>query len=281
MSTLEKFIFPIPLLKGVVSDINQKKFLKLYDLLCKEPKHKKCLLCVKSKKTDTNIIYVGQNNIVLEYKYQIYKFVIPYNDSINYDECEYANQFLKYTQFTKCSEGFIIQMPLYEITLLDSMKYEPPYWDSCNIEKCIKDVGLFLMDIHNKRIIHNDIKIENIMFYNRKWIIIDYGLSCKDDEIPLSVMQKYGTRTYRPRYNFFSNGELQWSFKRNEIHWKYIKDWYSYSVTMLMCFGTDRIRNDIKKQLLAILDSVNAIPPNYLVSVKALKELKRLIKNDM
>ena len=69
----------------------------------------------------------------------------------------------------------------------------------------------------------------------------------------------------------FSNGELQWSFKRNEIHWKYIKDWYSYSVTMLMCFGTDRIRNDIKKQLLAILDSVNAIPPNYLVSVKALK----------
>ena len=50
---------------------------------------------------------------------------------------------------------------------------------------------------------------------------------------------------------------------------------------MLMCFGTDRIRNDIKKQLPAILDSVNAIPPNYLVSVKALKELKRLIKNDM
>ena len=73
MGTLEKFIFPRPLLEGVVSDINQLKFLKLYDLLCKDPKQKKGFWCIKNKKECTKIIYVGQSNIVFEYDYQIYK----------------------------------------------------------------------------------------------------------------------------------------------------------------------------------------------------------------
>lgn len=274
MTTLEKIIFPVPILEGVTSDTNISKFYKLYDLLCKKPKQQKWY-CMKAKKYDINIVYVGQCDIIFQYKNYIYKFVIPYIDLINHNECEHTELLLKDVSYNKCSDGFIIKMPLYEITLLDSMKYEKNYWIPYNIETCIKEIGLFIINIHENNIIHNDIKIENIMFYNKKWIIIDYGHSCKVNDTPLSIMQNFGTKKYRPRHNFFLKGI---DSEKNETHWKYIKDWYSYAITMFMCFGTDRVGKDFSIELHSIIDSVNIDSYNYKLSLKSLERLKYLIK---
>ena len=99
-------------------------------------------------------------------KPECYPFIICYYDSY----------------FDEKNNMFLIEMEYIEgLSMFDFINL---HYDNTNKNKYLlliaRDVSLGLNYVHKKNIIHNDIKLENIMIQDKTYVpkIIDFGLSC-------------------------------------------------------------------------------------------------------
>jgi len=94
-----------------------------------------------------------------------------------------------------------------------------------------KQLALGIQELHNKKIIHNDIKPENIMVYKNnddiKIKLIDFGLSCyfeKKYDTTCNIRLPVGTPFYMLPINLHDDRITDDSLKK--------RDWYSYCITI-------------------------------------------------
>lgn len=71
------------------------------------------------------------------------------------------------------------------------------------------DIVKGLQFLHDKKIIHGDIKPENILIYNNLAKISDFGLSCYEYFIPFKILY---TKEYRPPEKNYSTKSDIWAF---------------------------------------------------------------------
>ena len=180
------------------------------------------------------LYHMNINGFIFLYKKRVYKIVLNYY-SVFQNECKYSSMFLDDVQTFQGYNSYFLNLPHYEITLNKSINKNE--WNIKEIFSCMIDIATFIIKMHNENIIHNDIKPENIMKMKNKWYLIDFGLSCNANCVNLYDMNQYGTLKYMPKYSIFSNGKLQYIFEEKEEQWKFMKDWYSYSLTMIECFS--------------------------------------------
>lgn len=181
------------------------------------------------KRDKLSIIYKSSYNIVFADSKYVYKFIynLPHFNRENelfysfyFDKQQNHNLYLKSLSYNTST---LICMKKCRYTLKDIKEHHFYNFISNLVFDLISQILLF----HSKYVIHNDIKPSNIVFHNKKWIIIDYGLMSKYHPLLVpSFNFKCGTPDYNiPRY---STSKLQSLATSERLFWMYMKDWFSF-----------------------------------------------------
>jgi len=96
---------------------------------------------------------------------------------------------------------------------------------------------------HNHGVAHRDIKPENIMYFDGRWILIDFGLTCNWDMINSDKFNMFfysGTKHYMPPTLCSSYiddlSSLSYLFFLDKEKCFLLKDWYAFCKTFILCF---------------------------------------------
>ena len=168
-----------------------------------------------------------------------------------------------------------------------------------NVYKIITQLALAIEELHNIKILHNDIKLENIMVItdndndndtsNLKIKLIDYGFSCdfeKDIKIQKNCKTSTGTNGYF--INEFINHHINKKNNNKKNNYEEMikkKDWWSFGIVLYeLLFGPPTDILEDTKKIYSLLDKSN-VPVNShkfhnLFSYLILNKKTTILKKD-
>ena len=114
-------------------------------------------------------------------------------------------QLLFYEQSKKGLSKLIFEKANYDLNKY-IVKVKPSF---IPIKKISLNIALGIKFLHSKKIIHGDIKPQNILIYNNIAKISDFGLSCYEYHIPFKILY---TKEYRPPETDYSVKSDIWAF---------------------------------------------------------------------
>ncbi|TBU04485.1 protein kinase [Hamiltosporidium magnivora] len=177
------------------------------------------------------------------------------------DNCDHPN-IIKYNRELKINNKSCLVLPFYEDTL-ESVFLNDSLGDS-DIRFILKQILDALKHLHSNGIIHNDIKMNNILLKDKRFVkIIDFGLSCRTNK-PIKIFKNDGLDTLYSTYEYLSP-ELRrnmlyneksdmWSFgftvkqleQKNGWNPKYLKSigFFDYN-NFISCFLNDKAEHRI------------------------------------
>ena len=187
-----------------------------------------------------SFIYNGTHTKVILYRGRAIKLIMF--DKIK-SEPYFTKMFLESINFIKSTDlGAIISSPVYDYTLKECVESNSPLTDH-QIKKCIREVGKCMVHMHSLSCYHNDIKPENIMHFDGRWILIDFGLTCNWDMInsdKFNMLFYSGTKHYMPPTlcsSYFTElSSLSYLFFLDKEKCFLLKDWYAFCKTCILCF---------------------------------------------
>jgi serine/threonine protein kinase len=123
-------------------------------------------------------------------KYKQYALKITKKTTNSYREI-YIQSYLKCKNIINIIDLFLNEKKFYIILeyadrgdLFDNLKYKILNED--NILSIIYNISLIIRDIHLKKVIHGDLKLENVLIKNNKLCIADFGFSVFSNKNKLS-----------------------------------------------------------------------------------------------
>ncbi|TBU04553.1 protein kinase [Hamiltosporidium tvaerminnensis] len=156
------------------------------------------------------------------------------NEKSFLDKLNHLN-IIKYIREIKINNKTCLVFPFYENTLESAFLHK--FFDDNEIRFILKQILDALRYMHNKGIIHNDIKPGNVLLQGKGCVkIIDFGISCNVNR-PIKIFEGYGKSDIDQKFEFYSpeirTNDLyneksdMWSFGYIIRYLKYKNKWKS------------------------------------------------------
>ncbi|TBU10669.1 protein kinase, partial [Hamiltosporidium tvaerminnensis] len=132
------------------------------------------------------------------------------NEKSFLDKLNHLN-IIKYIREIKINNKTCLVFPFYENTLESAFLHK--FFDDNEIRFILKQILDALRYMHNKGIIHNDIKPGNVLLQGKGCVkIIDFGISCNVNR-PIKIFEGYGKSDIDQTFEFYSP-----EIRRNDLY---------------------------------------------------------------
>ena len=128
------------------------------------------------------------------------------NNEVNiYKKVNTFDNVLKLYKVFKDEKKLFLVYELSSYSDLQSIVKKEGKLDESTILKVLEDVLITLKQAHNKNIIHNNIKPENILLHNNKYCLTNWGLSKQNEQVKIIDIKLDDNYTAPETYKGFAN----------------------------------------------------------------------------
>ena len=96
--------------------------------------------------------------------------------------------------WTWVSDALFIMMPLASRSLAEEIELHPQGLEPNEVRQVLIEITTGLADMHANKVVHRDIKPHNILYYDGRWRLADFGIS-RNLEVTTATLSWNGTGT--------------------------------------------------------------------------------------